>query len=231
MLDSGGRMIRRLQPTRRDGLNRVTWDLRYEPTREVALRTTPPTNPHVWEEKRFAGERTRPILYYGIGQTRLGPLVVPGTYTVKLAVDGREQTQAVEVLKDPNTTGTLDDIRKQHDLLYAIHGDINTVADTINEIEILRKQIEDLPTSLGSGPRRAAVLKEASALDAQLLAVRDVLMQRTARGQRRQVVPRPDPGLPEADVAGGRSRVRARATLPAAWTSRPRRRSRRCTTC
>jgi len=177
--DAGGREIRRLSPTRHDGLNRVAWDLRYEPTREVALRTTPPTNPHVWEEKRFTGARTRPILYYGIGQTRLGPLVVPGTYTVKLVVDGREQTQTVEVLKDPNTTGTLDDIRKQHDLLYAIHTDINTVADTINEIEVLRKQIEDLPGQLGTGPRRSAVLKDAAAVDAQLLAVRDVLMQRT----------------------------------------------------
>jgi len=179
VLDGQGREIRRLRPSRRAGMNRVSWDLRYEPTREVELRTTPPTNPHVWEEKRFVGSETRPILYYGINQTRQGPLVVPGTYTVKLVVDGREQTQTVEVVKDPNTTGTLDDIQKQHDLLYEIYGEINTVADMINDIEIMRRQIEDLRQYIGTDRQRATVVSQAAEVDQELLAVRDALMQRT----------------------------------------------------
>ena len=51
--------------------------------------------------------------------TRQGPLVVPGTYTVKLTVDGHDQTETVEVVKDPNTTGTLDAILVWRNLLGA----------------------------------------------------------------------------------------------------------------
>jgi len=177
--DAQGRLIRRLRPSRNAGLNRTAWDLRYEPTREVELRTTPPTNPHVWEEKRFVGSETRPILYYGINQTRLGPLVVPGTYAVKLVVDGREQTQELEVVKDPNTTGTAAEIQAQHDLLYEIYQEINVVAGLINEIEVMRKQIEDLKKYLATDTSRATAVSQLGELDGELLAVRDTLMQRT----------------------------------------------------
>ena len=76
--DASGRTIRRLRGTNKVGLNRIYWDLRYEPTVPVRLRTTPPGNPHVWEEKRFRGQQHRAVFYYGIGETRRGPLVAPG---------------------------------------------------------------------------------------------------------------------------------------------------------
>ncbi len=177
--DTQGREIRRLRPTRSAGMNRVAWDLRYEPTQEVELRTTPPTNPHVWEEKRFVGRTTRPIQYYGINQTRLGPLVMPGTYTVKLVADGREQSRSLEVVKDPNTAGTMTDIRAQHDLLYEVYTDIDTVAGMINDIEIMRKQLEDLRRYLGPDRGRADAVRRSGEVDQALLELRDVLMQRT----------------------------------------------------
>jgi hypothetical protein len=102
--DASGRMIRSLRGTNRAGLNRVYWDLRYEPTVPVRLRTTPAGNPHVWEEKRFRGQEHRGVFYYGITETRRGPLVAPGTYTVTLKVDGKAQPpQSLTVLRDPNT--------------------------------------------------------------------------------------------------------------------------------
>jgi photosystem II stability/assembly factor-like uncharacterized protein len=179
VLGSQGKTVRELHAGRDAGLNRVNWDLRYAPTRDVQLRTTPPTNPHVWEEKRFRGSDTRPILYYGINATKQGPLVLPGTYTVKLVVDGREETRTVEVLRDPNTTGTAEDIRRQHDLLYEIYNEVNAVVDMINDIEVWRKQIEDLRTYLGADTQRATVVSQAAEVDQELLAVRDTLMQRT----------------------------------------------------
>ncbi len=57
IFDSEGTRIRGIFPGNNAGLNRVWWDLRYEPTAEVHLRSTPSGNPHIWEEKRFR-ERT-----------------------------------------------------------------------------------------------------------------------------------------------------------------------------
>ena len=60
ILDAKGVLVRKLAPvTGHTGLNRTTWDLRYEAPPLVALRTTPPENPHIWEEPRFQGQETR----------------------------------------------------------------------------------------------------------------------------------------------------------------------------
>ena len=60
ILDANGKVVRDLKMDGRAGLNRQTWDLRYEAPRLVALRTTPAENPHIWEEPRFRGADSRP---------------------------------------------------------------------------------------------------------------------------------------------------------------------------
>ena len=86
---------------RTPGSTASSWDLRYEAPRLVALRTTPPENPHIWEEPRFRGQDTRPVTHWGLEPAQVGPIVAPGKYTVKLTVDGQTFTQPIEILKDP----------------------------------------------------------------------------------------------------------------------------------
>src|SRR6185436_14168958 len=79
ILDSAGTVIRTMKQRARAGLNRISWDLRYDGPRQVELRTTPPDNPKIWDEARFKGKKTRPINHWGIqGPQRQGPLVLPG---------------------------------------------------------------------------------------------------------------------------------------------------------
>ena len=73
------------------GLNRVSWDLHYEPPRLVALRTTPPENPHIWEEPRFQGQETRADHPLGHrSRPKSGRSPAPGKYTLKMTVDGAD---------------------------------------------------------------------------------------------------------------------------------------------
>ena len=62
----------------RAGLNGANWDLRYEAPLQVALKTTPPDNPHIWEEPRFQGQDTRRITHWGITATTGVPMAAPG---------------------------------------------------------------------------------------------------------------------------------------------------------
>ncbi|HEY3384702.1 MAG TPA: hypothetical protein VGK32_23315 [Vicinamibacterales bacterium] len=144
ILDAAGKTVRQLTGPRRPGMNRVWWDLRYERTIDVQLRTTPPGNPHVWEEKRFKGMDWRPISYYGIDQVKQGPVVSPGEYTVRIRVDGQEFAQPLLVRKDPSSAGTEADITAQVKLALDIRDHVNVVADMTNTIEWVRKQLEDL---------------------------------------------------------------------------------------
>ena len=180
ILDAAGEKVRSLRGTNRTGVNRVYWDLRYEPTLEVRLRTTPEENPHVWEEKRFRGKQHRGVFYYGIWDTKKGPLVPPGTYTVKLTVNGKElPPQSLVVKKDPNSAGTGDDVAVSTELSMAIYRDTNSVVRMVNQIEWTRKQLEELRAMLKAGKAVAADLEAASALERSARAVEDRLLQRT----------------------------------------------------
>src|SRR6185295_7367695 len=134
--------IRTLRGTGRRGVNRIYWDLRYEPTLTMRLRTTPDENPHLMEEKRFRGQSQRGVFYYGITQTKRGPLVPPGTYTIRLAVNGKPlDAQSLVVEKDPNSAGTEADIAAATKLSLAVYRDTNAAVRMVNQLEWTRKQL------------------------------------------------------------------------------------------
>jgi photosystem II stability/assembly factor-like uncharacterized protein len=148
IFDAAGAKVRSLRGTNEAGMNRVVWDLRYDPIPEVRLRATPEGNPHVWEEKRFVGKRRRPVLYYGIEDATRGPLVPPGVYTVKLRVGDRESTTQLEVRKDPGSAGTPADVEAASKLSSAIYRDSISAAEMVGELEWTRLQLEQLERRL-----------------------------------------------------------------------------------
>jgi photosystem II stability/assembly factor-like uncharacterized protein len=179
ILDEAGATVRTLRVPARAGLNRVTWDLRPEPSREVELRTTPKGNPNVWKEKRFVGRDSRPVAYYGIDAPKRGPLLAPGTYIVKLSVDGQEMSEKVTVLKDPNTAASEADVRASAALALEIHRDTNVAVDMINQIEWTRRQVEDLrKMATGDAAAREAT-KLTDEIDGKLRGIEDQLLQPT----------------------------------------------------
>jgi len=101
-----------------------------------------------------------------------GPLVSPGTYTVKLTMADSTAppvtaTQSVTVLKDPNTTGTDADVQAQGKLARTIRAEQDSIARMINRLEWVRKQVRDLAAQLrdsalatDSGAKRIAALAD-----------------------------------------------------------------------
>ncbi len=148
VLDEEGHEVASLAGTAKQGINRVAWNLRYAGARVAKLRTKPPGNPHVVEEKRFHLQWERegwyPIQSWGTDSGFRGFLAAPGTYTVKLSVGGREFTQKLEVRKDPRSAGTVDDIKAQTKMQLDIREDLNAASDMISQIEWLKKQLFDI---------------------------------------------------------------------------------------
>ena len=99
IVDSHGTVVRTMTQAGRRGANLITWDLRYDGPDQPELRTTPPDNPHIWDEARFKDKDTRPVDHWGIqGTQRQGPLAAPGKYTARLTVDGQTFTRPFEVV-------------------------------------------------------------------------------------------------------------------------------------
>ncbi len=169
VLDAGGATIGKIaQVSGRPGLNRVYWDMRYqEGGRLVALRTTPPENPHIWEEPRFQGAVTRPITHWGVSQVQ-GPIVAPGKYTVRLTVDGQSYTQPLEVLRPPEAHGTDADLQAAVKLQLRVRDDISVVSDMTNTIEWLRRQLEDARKTMAGQSGRDALIRNIEAFDKKM---------------------------------------------------------------
>ncbi|MGE5342329.1 MAG: WD40/YVTN/BNR-like repeat-containing protein [Candidatus Omnitrophota bacterium] len=145
--DNKGNLVRKLKAEGKAGINRVWWDLRYDPFKETKLRTRPAGNPYLWEEKRYkayARQGYAPVQNWGIEGGIGGPLAAPGVYKITLTVNGKTYTRDLTVEKDPNTTGSLSDVEVQVKLALDIRDNMNDVIEDINQLELLRKQMADL---------------------------------------------------------------------------------------
>jgi len=177
VLDAAGAVIRTFKAVARQGRNRVTWDLRYDGPRQVELRTTPPDNPHIWDEPRFKDKTTRPIVHWGIqSPQRVGPLAAPGTYAVRITASGTPQTQAFRVLRESTLPSSDADLAASTALQVRIRDDMNATVDLINRLEVMRRQIEDQRKVNAGGGRLAKPLAE---LDRKMMDVELRLLSRT----------------------------------------------------
>jgi hypothetical protein len=144
VLDGAGAIIRTLEQKPRVGVNRLTWDGRYENAKQVELRTAAPDNPNIWDEPRFRGQKTRPISHWGIQQPqRQGPLAAPGKYAVRLTTEGKTLTKPFDVLKDPAFPTGVEDLVASTRAQLRIRDNLSDAADVANKLEVMRKQIED----------------------------------------------------------------------------------------
>jgi hypothetical protein len=170
--DSTGAVVRTLRGSNAAGINRVVWDLRGEPSTEVRLRTSPRYAPHI-----VPGPDGRPAP----GASRLSLLMPPGRYTVKLVVDGTEQTETLLVRKDPHSGGTEADIAAQTAVLKALRVDMEKGAAAVHRIESLRVQLAALARTVGD----AAIAQSARTLEEKLaeLEMQLVDLRLTGNGQ------------------------------------------------
>jgi photosystem II stability/assembly factor-like uncharacterized protein len=175
--DASGKIVRTLKvgKTASAGLNRVWWDLQYDATKEIKLRTPP----QYASDFKLGADGTRPFPLGG----RFSGLVPPGTYTVKLVANGREVSEPLTVRKDPNTTGTEADIQAQTKVLTEIRGSLNTAADVVNQGESIRAQLAQLKTLVGDTESGKAIAANADSLDKQIVAVESRLFNMTATGR------------------------------------------------
>jgi hypothetical protein len=177
ILDAKGAVMRTMLAAGRAGANQATWDLRGNPPVRVDLRTTPPDNPHIWEEPRFKGKNVRPITHWGIqNPIATGPLVLDGKYSARVTADGKSATQAFSVLRDPELVTPEADIAWSTQAQTKIRDDMDQAADIINKLEKNRRLIEDRLRGDTVKAELKAALKD---IDKKMLDIELVLLSKS----------------------------------------------------
>jgi photosystem II stability/assembly factor-like uncharacterized protein len=195
--DAGGQTVRTLPPGSKNvGLNRVYWNLEGDASTEVRMRTSPEFAPEI--KVGPDGTRNAP------GAARLSILMPPGTYTVKLSAGGQELSQPLIVKKDPNSGGTEADISTQTEMMIDLRKDLDSGARMVNQIELIRSQLEQLVATLATTSNSTSVKSAADSLDKKLIEIEENLIQRKLTGQGQDTVRYPPKLLAKIGyLAGG----------------------------
>lgn len=136
-------------PTRKAGMNRFLWDLRY-PGAVV-----------------FEG------MVLWSAHAEAGPLAVPGHYQVKVTANGTSQTQPLTVKIDPRSTVTQADLEEQFQLAMTVRDQVSAA----NEMVIAIRQINKELRERADKNHDEGILSASGALRDQLSTVEEELYQ------------------------------------------------------
>jgi len=139
----------------------------------------PPTNVglnrFVWDT-RYADATRFPNLILWAGEMR-GPKLPPGTYQVRMKVDGQTLTQSFEIKPDPRLNTSVADYAKQVELGLKIRDKLTETHNAIVQIRDTRLQVEDLLKRVAGQPQYKAVNDAGTALNKNLTAIEETLYQ------------------------------------------------------
>jgi photosystem II stability/assembly factor-like uncharacterized protein len=152
------------------GFNRVWWDLRSDPLTPVKMRVGPPGEPWV----RNGPKGYRRLVWWT--PSAAAPRVPPGTYTVKVTADGVTMNERLEVLRDPNSLGSEQDLQAQSKFLRGLVDQINEAATMINNLEWTRAELGQARQRASESPSDAPGAKGLSDLEQKVVAAEGKLV-------------------------------------------------------
>jgi len=103
----------------------------------------------VWNLHYPAPEGQRPeypiaAIYGDTERHPLGPWALPGTYTVKLTVNGRGYTQPLTVKMDPRVKTSPEGIARQHSIAIGSYEGMKQVREALEQVHKIRSQLKNL---------------------------------------------------------------------------------------
>lgn len=134
------------------GLNHFDWNMRYP------------------DAVRFPG-----LIMWGGSTT--GPRAIPGNYQVRLTVDGKTQTQTLEIKKDPRIESSQDDFAKQFDFLIKVRDSVSEMNTAVIHIREARKQIDEIVNRVKDDPAAKQVVDAGKSLEDKMKEVEEALYQ------------------------------------------------------
>ena len=111
------------------GMHRWVWDLRYPKARS------------------FESDYPIAAIPHDTPAGPLGPVAIPGEYTVRLTVDGVSKTEKLRVRMDPRVPATAADLQAMLATEQRAVADLNASHDALRQVRALRKQLQALKDS------------------------------------------------------------------------------------
>ena len=127
LLDSAGGEAARFSSEqdglpKKAGMNRFVWNMHYPDAEPLPGRES--------DQKKSMVPQT-------------APLAPPGTYRVVLSVSGEAYEQSFDLLKDPRSSATQEELEEQFELLIKVRDKLSQTRQAVGQARLLSDQIED----------------------------------------------------------------------------------------
>jgi photosystem II stability/assembly factor-like uncharacterized protein len=176
VLDNSGDVIRSLSSVedKLDAEDEDHPDAR-EPEKGLVMPVEPGMQRFVWD-LHYKGAAVIPGAKVDQGNPRLGPLVVPGRYKLRLTVDGKVLPPgSVEVLPDPRVKMNLQEYAEQLKTTLAARDDISKLTGIVDRLRTVKKQLVARNELLKDVAKAKDLIEESKKLLAKLDALEDKL--------------------------------------------------------
>ncbi|HTM23570.1 MAG TPA: hypothetical protein VL225_00170 [Vicinamibacterales bacterium] len=145
------------------GMHRINWDLRYP---------DPPSLNYGYGGNAL-DYREYTLNWHAIPgktyrSTVVGPMVLPGTYTAKLTVNGQSVTQSITVVQDPRVSVAPADLQAQFHLQQRMAAGLGATYHAVTYVQQLRAALADRVKQAAGTPSAPQITSAAQALDASL---------------------------------------------------------------
>jgi len=152
ILDAAGKLVQSIPGTKRKGVNRVYWNQRMKP----------PKTAEGGVKMDFAAF--------------LAPMVMPGDYTAKLFVSGKEYTQTIKLVHDDKSGMSIADRKAQYEASMKIYGmqeELAALVDTITKTQTALKPVIEKASNKKAKQTAQAFLDQSELLRGQLMATKN----------------------------------------------------------
>lgn len=162
--DGKGALVRRLTSTKQEpDTPRDDPDPDWKDTAKQALPTRAAVNRFVWD-LRYEGATKIKGAKLDSGDPGEGPMVLPGTYTAKLSVDGQSVETKVEVRLDPRVSVPPADLEEQLAFALTLRDDLTRLSGIVHDLRSVREQVKSRSALLAETASAAELRKAAEAL-------------------------------------------------------------------
>jgi photosystem II stability/assembly factor-like uncharacterized protein len=197
IVDAKGATVRQLDSKKEEEEKEEDGDYPAEKFKKTVLPADPGLHRVVWD-LRYDGAKVIKGAKVDSGEPRVGPLVNPGTYTLKLTVEGKTLTVPLQVQLDPrlltivtpvatstaageNGSGTSNkhlltrDLEKQLELTLEVRAAINRLTRTVEQMRAVKRQLEARNELLKDDAKAEALIKASKEFVTRLDALEEKL--------------------------------------------------------
>ena len=164
VLDSSGRVVRTLssKPATPPGTGDNDAEAE-EAAKKAALPKEIGVNIGTWDLS-YSGAELIQNAKLDAGNPAVGPLALPGTYTLRLTASGKTEATQIKVLPDPRVQAPEGDLNAQFNLAISIRDEISRLTRDVRQLRSVKQQLANRNELLRGNSAAEQLIKGSTAL-------------------------------------------------------------------